>query len=242
MALKDPYDFFILIFQRFKPTYQKNLEIQAFNHQMTNSVERIGIMADSHGIPGVIEEAIQYFNHQNCSQIYHLGDICDSGYPEDSDVCVCFLKKNSIIAVKGNNDHIVQLNHKDQPGKIISPETVRYLNDLPQVVGYRNAFFSHSLPFVKELGLAGMIWDMSVASALKFIADNPDSILFRGHSHTPEIKYLEGSRIKSEKIQSGQVIDLSRFIPCIITCGALMSKLCMIWEPDNKKLYIISFE
>lgn len=209
---------------------------------MNNKIERIGIMADSHGIPGVIEDAVHFFNEQKCDHIYHLGDICDSGYPEDSDACVEILKASHVTAVKGNNDHIVHLNHKDQAGGIVSKSTLEYLDGLSQVTTYRNAFFSHSLPFVEELGLVGMIWDMSIASAFKFIYEYPGGILFRGHSHSPEIKYLEGSRIKNEKIDSGQKVPLSKFMPCIVTCGALMSKLCMIWEPEDNILYSFSFD
>ncbi|MCP4115078.1 MAG: hypothetical protein GY737_06640 [Desulfobacteraceae bacterium] len=86
--------------------------------------EKIGIMADSHGKPEVIQGAISFLKEKECSLLYHLGDICDSGSPGTADVCVELLKKHDVIAIKGNNDHIVVVNHRTQPGEVVSRPTL----------------------------------------------------------------------------------------------------------------------
>jgi predicted phosphodiesterase len=77
---------------------------------MTGSIS-IGIMADSHGQPGVITAALELFQREGCRLIYHLGDICDSDHPETADSCAEILRASNVTAIKGNNDHAISGNH-----------------------------------------------------------------------------------------------------------------------------------
>lgn len=198
----------------------------------------IGIMADSHGMPERIKEAVGLFRKKNCRLIYHLGDICDSARPETADSCSGILLKNNVIAVKGNNDHALSANH---PGEKISGETIRYLSTLPLVAVHGDAILTHSLPFAEKLGLSCMIRGMGRTEAAIFFKKHPDKILFRGHSHSPEIITREGGEIISRVISSGENTELDGRIPCIITCGSLAAGYCMIWNPEGKtvKCYTI---
>lgn len=203
--------------------------------------QRIGIMADSHGKPGVIQGAISFLKEKECTLLYHLGDICDSASPGTADACVELLKTHDVTAVKGNNDHIVLLNHRAQPGEVVSQITLDYLGNLAQTVERDNVFFTHSLPFAKELGPAGMIRNMGIGESDKFFSESPQSVLFRGHSHQPGIIYRDGAKTVAESLSAGQNIDLSQRTPCVITCGALTSGICMIWEPAKEKSHCLSF-
>ncbi|MBI9088784.1 MAG: metallophosphoesterase family protein [Desulfobacterium sp.] len=203
--------------------------------------EKIGIMADSHGKSDVIQGAISFLKEKECTRLYHLGDICDSGSPGTADSCVDLLERHGVIAVKGNNDHIVLVNHRDQPGEVVSQTTLDYLGNLAQTVELENVILAHSLPFVKELGPAGMIRTMGIDESDKFFNESPQSVLFRGHSHHPGIIYQDGADTVVESLSVGQQIDLSQRTPCVITCGALISHLCMIWEPARKRSHCLSF-
>jgi predicted phosphodiesterase len=191
----------------------------------------IGIMADSHGMRETIAEAVELFHKKNCRLIYHLGDICDSDRPETADSCAEILRKNNILAVKGNNDHALSANH---PGEKISGETIRFLSSLPLVAEYGEAVLTHSLPFAEKLGLSCMIRGMGKTEAALFFKKHPDKILFRGHSHSPEIISKEDGEIISRTISSGENMKLDGRLPCIITCGSLAAGYCMKWSPGEK--------
>lgn len=197
---------------------------------MTKS-RSIGIMADSHGMPETIRKAVGLFRKDNCGLIYHLGDICDSDHPETADLCAGILRANNVAAVKGNNDYALSSN---QQGEKISGETIGYLSSLPLVAEYDKAILTHSLPFAETLGLSCMIRGMGRTEAALFFKKHPDKILFRGHSHSPEIISNEDGEIIFRTISSGEKTELDGRLPCIITCGSLAAGHCMIWNPGEK--------
>jgi predicted phosphodiesterase len=194
----------------------------------------IGIMADSHGHPDKIVAALEYFSKQGCSCLYHLGDICDSGHPETAEACVRPLQHFNVMAIKGNNDHQIDVNHRGRMQSLIPQDVLGFIQKLPLVRQFQHAVFTHSLPFVRELGLSSMIGVMGDAEIKRILRAYPKGILFRGHSHTPEIFAEQEEKIISRTLRIGQRFDLTYERPCIVTCGALTRKLCMIWMPrDN---------
>ena len=198
-------------------------------------------MADSHGRYETIDAALSFLRDRNSWHIYHLGDICDSLHPETADDCLRPLMECAVTAIKGNNDHTIVANQSD-PGKgSVSQESINFLQDLPLVKHYRNAVFTHSLPFVEELGLSCMVRDMGQAEARKFFEESPRGILFRGHSHTPEILWVKAGRIYSQTLRRGQTISLEDRIPCVVNCGALTRGFCMVWRPEEHRIQCHSF-
>ena len=195
-------------------------------------------MADSHGSQESIVLAIKFLRKQNCGIIYHLGDICDSHRPETANDCVRLLMKNEILAIRGNNDYAILLSRDRQ---VISETTHHYLEILPLKRELGNALFVHSLPFTEELGLSAMIGVMRKRIATRFFKEFDQHILFRGHSHSPQIYYELEGKITKTKINEGEKINLKQFLPCIITCGALTEGLCMIWDQKNSSLTCLSF-
>ena len=204
------------------------------------SAQKIGIMADSHGQPEAIETAIELLKSHGCDTLYHLGDICDTRYPETADRCVQLLKVYRVRAVKGNNDHVVVVNHQHREDSPVSPETLAYLTGLPQRLEDDHVWFTHSLPFVEELGAAGMMWSMGFSEATRFFGDYPSMSLFRGHSHTPEIMYRKSGKVLSEPLLPGRETELSGKLPFVITCGALMNSVCMMWQPEAQVIQSLS--
>lgn len=154
---------------------------------MTTAINaNIGIMADSHGRPQTIIDALIFFKERGCEALYHLGDICDSAHPETADHCVGLLRENNILGIKGNNDHQVIVNHQGRQNAHPASKTIEYLEHLPMTVERGDALMAHSLPFVKERGLSCMVGVLGPDEAALFFQTYPHKMLLRGHSHYPE--------------------------------------------------------
>jgi predicted phosphodiesterase len=193
----------------------------------------IGIIADSHGNPDMIASAVDFFHSRGCARIIHLGDICDSFRPDTCDPCIRILKKNNIAAVKGNNDHVLEINQSPQPDSIISKESLSFLQNLPPTLTCDNLIFAHSLPFFEDLGISCITKIMGEPEIRKFFSQPDYSILFRGHNHAPEIVWKQGQGIGSLELPPGESIDLKQHLPCIVTCGALTRGLVMILDSES---------
>ena len=202
----------------------------------------IGIMADSHGQSETIEAALAVLINKKCQPIYHLGDVCDSTHPETVDACLRPLQENSVITIKGNNDHAIVANHTDHKKPPVSPESLTYLKNLPLVQHYRHALFAHSLPFVRELGLSSMIGAMGDFESLRFGKQYPKHILFRAHSHSPEIIWCRGHQIETQALALREKFSLVGKIPCVVTCGSLTRGLCMTWNPKEEVIESLAFK
>jgi len=201
----------------------------------------IGIMADSHGNSEAILTALDAFKGLNCRRIYHLGDVCDSTRPETAEACLRPLQGQRVITIKGNNDHAIVANHIGRTDAPIAPQILEYIQNLPLVQGYHDAIFTHSLPFADSLGLACMIGTMSEKEAHRSFMEFPHHVIFRGHSHMPEIMQPRGRRIESRTPPVGVKYTLTGRLPCVITCGALTRGLYMIWNPEENYIESLSF-
>lgn len=196
----------------------------------------IGIIADSHGQPEAIQTALAALKNLACGAVYHLGDVCDSAQPETAEVCLRLLQEQNVIMVKGNNDHAIIANHRDCQPPFADPQVWRYLQAAPLIQFYQNAVFTHSLPFTSTLGLSAMIGAMGKNEALRSFLEFPHHIIFRGHSHSPQIVFLRGRGVSSRSLGLGEKIDLAGKIPAIVTCGALTRGLFMVWNPQENSL------
>jgi len=203
------------------------------------SYSRLGIMADSHGESDKIVAALDFFSANDCDGYIHLGDICDSAHPETAEACVRPLIEAGVLAIKGNNDHQIDVNHTARSGSsghrdgLIPPDILEFIHDLPLLSACRPAIFTHSLPFARELGLSSMIGVMGEAQLNRFFRTEPQGILFRGHSHDPEIAFQQDHQIISRALQAGRRYQIAERLPCVVTCGALTARFCMIWIPSS---------
>ena len=198
-------------------------------------------MADSHGQADTIQAALGVFAKAGCRSIYHLGDICDSTHPETANACMRFLQDRQVKTIKGNNDQVIVTNHSGREKSPVSQAVLRMLQNLDLVKYYQKAMFIHSLPFIQELGLSSMIGTMGQMEIRRFCNEFPGKILFRGHSHNPEIAWLLRQQVKVQSLAAGVQFNLSERIPCVVTCGALTRGLCMIWNPEDNYIKSLSF-
>jgi len=201
----------------------------------------IGIMADSHGQADPIRDALAVFSEAGCRSVYHLGDVCDSTHPKTANACVRLLQEWRVKTIKGNNDQAIVANHVGRAKSLVSPEVLQALKKLELVKYYQNAMFIHSLPFIRELGLSSMIGTMGPQEIHRFCKEFPGHILFRGHSHNPEVAWLQGRQVRVQSPSAGFQLNLSERIPCVVTCGALTRGMCMIWSPEDNVIECLSF-
>lgn len=202
----------------------------------------VGIMADSHGRSDKIVAALHFLSDRGCRHLIHLGDICDSTHPETVEACVRPLQKFAVIAIKGNNDHQIVVNHGRHDQMLIPQDILDFLKKLPLVRQFRHAIFTHSLPFARELGLSSMIGAMGKMQMSRFFGAYPQGLLFRGHSHTPEVFWKDVDQIISRKLSAGERLNLTGRLPCAVTCGALTRGLCLIWMPAENAIECHCFE
>ena len=202
----------------------------------------IGIMADSHGQPDSIVSALALFDSRGCQRIYHLGDVCDSAHPETAVTCLRPLIQHRVITLRGNNDHALVAGHRQRDNSSLPPQVIDTLQNLCLVAEYKNAIFAHSLPFARELGLSCMIRDMGTVEIHRFFGMFPHQVLFRGHSHAPQVTWRLNQHLESRTLQVGRHFDLTGKIPAVITCGALTRGFCMIWQPDENCIELLTLD
>ena len=200
----------------------------------------IGIMADSHGQAEPIKAALAAFETLSCQAVYHLGDVCDSGHPETAEACLRLLQEQHVLMIRGNNDHAIIAKYTDRQNPIFAREVWRYLKAAPLTRYYQNAVFTHSLPFAGTLGLACMIGLMGQKEARRSFDEFPHHIIFRGHSHSPEIVRPRARGAASRRLGPGEIMDLAGRIPCVVTCGALTRGLYMVWNPLQNSIKSLS--
>jgi len=209
---------------------------------------RLGIMADSHGESDKIVAALAFFSENDCDGYFHLGDICDSAHPETAEACVRPLIDSGVMAIKGNNDHQIDVNHRARSGTpehrldLIPIDILEFIHNLPLLRSCKPVLFTHSLPFARELGLSSMIGVMGEVELNRFFSTDPQGILFRGHSHDPEIVYIHGHQVISRILQPGRQYKIKDRLPCVVTCGALTGRFCMIWMPAKGRIECHQFD
>lgn len=207
----------------------------------TNKRKHIGIIGDSHGRADMIEKAVTFLKRHHCEPIIHLGDICDSFSPKTCDPCLDALMDHDVIALKGNNDHVLEVNQAASNDAVLSAKSLTYLRQLSPVMAYEQVVFAHSLPFYRDLGISCITRFLGEAEIRRFFSTSDHQILFRGHGHDPEIVWEENSVIHYRGLETGSETDLGSHIPCIITCGALTRGLAMIWDQNRNILKNLSF-
>src|SRR5215510_2439728 len=106
---------------------------------------KIGLLADIHGDLAGFKRALRIFERERVEMMLCAGDIVERG--SDADTIVRLIRERGIPAVKGNHEYSVIANQKrwrqsDHPerlaqlGRIISDETVAYLDALPDVAQF----------------------------------------------------------------------------------------------------------
>ena len=160
------------------------------------AISPVGIMADSHGQVRALSAGLSVLKRQGCETLYHLGDICDSTYPENNQSCLDIIREHHVLAIKGNNEHAIAVNLKDHEDDPQALSLASYLLQLPLVRYDEKAIFAHSLPFEKELGLSAMVRIMEPLAAELFFR------MYPGHDTATHRKLCFPGREGRSPVQS----------------------------------------
>ena len=82
-----------------------------------NKPRRLGLLSDSHGNLDATEKAIDILMKQGCELVIHLGDFCDTSRREHIKEIFRLFQERRIIAVKGNNDYLIELALQNEDGR-----------------------------------------------------------------------------------------------------------------------------
>ena len=152
-----------------------------------SKMRRLGLMSDSHGNLQATEEAINILTNQGCDQLIHLGDFCDTNRRDHLEDIVRLFQKKGVMAVKGNNDYLIELalsddSERDNPGQRWMYE---FIKNVPMKIVTGDICFAHSFPFDYLRAFYEPIDVGSTERAVLLFQQMPYRILFCGHSHTP---------------------------------------------------------
>jgi predicted phosphodiesterase len=198
--------------------------------------DRIGLMADSHGNAALIASAAAVLYSRGCAMCVHLGDIVDTARPDTIDACLKALETWRIKAIRGNNEHSLLLNKSSWLGR----EAMAAIRAMPFGRRIGQVLLAHSQPFDDVLGARCLLEDMDVGHLGRFFDAYPETQLFRGHSHEPEIVRFREASLVRRPMAEGRPVPLAPRQPAVITCGALADGLCLIWDRCQETVELIS--
>ena len=203
-----------------------------------NDTDRIGIMADSHGEAGLIAAAAKRLRAEGCKRLFHLGDICDTAHLESVAVCLQQVAVHRIAPIRGNNEHTLLL---DRPASV-GDEVLAAIAAMPLTRRMESAFLVHSLPYTDDLGARCMLEALTTHHIRAFFRCCTGALLFRGHSHQPEMVRLKQAAHRREAMTPAKPYVLARGASAVVTCGALIEGLSLIWDQRRRTVTSIPLD
>lgn len=193
---------------------------------------RIGILADSHGHLEATAQAIDLLKGRGADLLVHLGDFCDSLRPESAAAMVGLLIRNDILAVKGNNDFLMENRLADdrRPRDDEGKKIVSFLKALPVVRTRGTMRFAHSLPFDTFRAFYEPIDRGDTRRAQALFEEADFTLLFCGHSHLPILFRKEKGQVTRETLPAGQPLALAPRARYIFVAGAVADGECALYD------------
>ena len=196
------------------------------------AVTRIGLLSDNHGRLRALKQAIGALRRRGAERLVHLGDFCDSLQRRDPAAVVRVLTENGLLAVKGNNDYIVEkrlaMKTGREPGNPAG--VLPWLREIPVRIVDGDLCFAHSLPFDSIRSFYEPVDDGSTRKAAEVFRETPHRILFCGHSHVSVLFRLSGDRVSRENLPEDRPLQLDPFERYIIVVGALERGCCALYD------------
>jgi predicted phosphodiesterase len=194
--------------------------------------KRIGIMADSHGHRAATAAAIRLLKGRGADILIHLGDFCDSIHHDRAAEMVDLLLEHGVLAVKGNNDFLVEkmLADERRPPDAEGKKMLAFLRDVPVLRVRGDIRFSHSLPFDTLRAFYEPIDTGNTRRAEELFAEADFRILFCGHSHLPILFRKATGRVTREAIPAGRPLELERVARYIFVAGAAADGECALYD------------
>jgi putative phosphoesterase len=201
-----------------------------------NKLRRLGLLSDSHGNLEATEKAIDILMNQDCDQVIHLGDFCDTNRREHTkDICRLFLQRK-VIAVKGNNDFLIELSLSNLTGKEYTDQRwiYEFLKEVPLNIVVNDICFAHSFPFNYLRAFYEPIDVGSSERASLLFGQMSHRILFCGHSHTPAFFHLRApNQVDREVAPLRQKLSLDPADRYIFIVGSADDGECAVFDAER---------
>lgn len=152
-----------------------------------NKPRRLGLLSDSHGNLDATKKAIDILMTHGCERVFHLGDFCDTIRREHMEKIIRLFQERGVVAVKGNNDYLIELSLQNDAGEKYtdSKGMYKFLKEIPMKMIMEDICFAHSFPFDYLRAFYEPIDVGSTERASLLFGQMPYRILFCGHSHAP---------------------------------------------------------
>jgi predicted phosphodiesterase len=194
--------------------------------------KRIGIIADSHVHREATAEAIRLLRERGAGLLVHLGDFCDSVRHDRAAAMIDLLRENDVLAVKGNNDFLVEnmLADARRTPEAEGFKVLAYLREVPAVRARGDIRFAHSLPFETLRAFYEPIDAGNTQRAEALFAETDFRILFCGHSHLPVLFRKAGGHVTREAVPTERPMALRGTERYIFVAGAAADGECVLYD------------
>jgi putative phosphoesterase len=209
-----------------------------------NKPPRLGLLSDSHGNLEATEKAIDILTIRGCEQIIHLGDFCDTNRRDRLEDIVRLFQKRGLIAVKGNNDYLIELalSHSAGEGYSYQEWMYEFLKEVPMKVVMDDICFAHSFPFDYLRAFYEPIDVGSTEKASLLFQQMPHRILFCGHSHTPAYFCLsDPDVVLRQMVPPGEKLLLKPTSRYIFVVGSADDGECAVFDAEASTYERIHF-
>jgi putative phosphoesterase len=198
-----------------------------------NKPRRLGLISDSHGNFPATEEAINVLIDRGCEQVIHLGDFCDTNRRDRLEDIVRLFQQLGVIAVKGNNDYLIELALANGSVAGCSDQGCmhEFIKRIPMKMVMDDICFAHSFPFDYLRSFYEPIDVGSTERAFLLFQQMSYRILFCGHSHTPvyfRLSYSEG--VLRKVAPPGKKLLLEPTSRYIVIVGSCDEGECAIFD------------
>jgi putative phosphoesterase len=209
-----------------------------------NKPQRLGLLSDSHGNLDATEKAIDILMIHGCERLIHLGDFCDTNRRDRLEDIIRLFQERGVIAVKGNNDYLIELALSNDVGKGYSDQAWMYefLKKVPMKVVMDDICFAHSFPFDYLRAFYEPIDIGSTERASLLFQQMPYRILFCGHSHTPVYFCSSDSDgVLRKVVPSGEKYLLEPASRYIFVVGSADKGECAVFDEEASTYERINF-
>ena len=199
---------------------------------------RIVLISDSHEDLNSFRSAIRILKERGAETLVHLGDLGDSLHLHLLDEAIRLIRQEHILAVKGNNDFILENLLLGQPQGPVpgSDQMLDFLRDLPMKITWNGICFAHSLPFESLRAFYEPIDIGSSQRAEEVFHLTDHRVLFCGHSHRPVLLHWPDGKTSRKPIPGDAPLFLNPEDRYIIVTGSVLEGECALFDASTWSL------
>lgn len=201
-------------------------------------LERIGLLADSHGNLRSIAKGIARLNEFDVDTLIHLGDVFDSVENDNLYEIWKTIIQNKFLAVKGNNDFQVEnrlSNGYDFDVSLVKKHQIlSFIQNMPMRLVDKDACYTHSLPFDSIRSFYEPVDTGDTDRATQLFAETSYKILFCGHSHSSVLFRYAAGHVTRELIHADETVFFSTSERYIVIVGSSDKGECGVFDKGRR--------